>query len=515
MALTLSLPPLDSHPAHPPETRPGQVAKWLDEVLTRNAIEAARVIGDALAATNNVTVNDARRLELAEKFWHTAEILWPRLELYFASAAHPLRGEALEAAKAALGLAHELFTAYKHVLDHEANKRVLFGGNRMLAALIHRCMQCTWRILVNSYVAYAPILPRTWLDAHRIYAFARERGVHQRAIIGDLPDATPERAYLQALLLALANPYGFLQGQLDTVIGYVQEYSHWVKLTDEAPVHRMAKAVAIVPVGHDFPPFSASKGGSVEGNKIYLLAFDLAFQIQEQVRKLEAGGEFPSDIGRDAAARRRYLTLLNRLLRQWAIPPARRFNRLPSKARVVMCTEIQGVWQYSRGRHSGVAVPPQATPPLMHCQVINHTPAGYALRQTDAQPPALRIGELLALRVEGRVGPQVAIVRWFRNTMRGSGLEFGCEILSDNPEAAAAVLETAPDGKRVPVVLLPLDAGKSNAEDVLPQLVVPADAFGIDQGVALTRAGETGFAVLTKLVEQGPGYEIYDYAAVG
>ena len=189
---------------------------------------------------------------------------------------------------------------------------------------------------------------------------------------------------MQALLLALANPYGFLQGQLDTVIRYVQEYSHWVKLTDVAPVHRMAKAVAIIPVGHDFPPFSASKGGSIEGSKIFLLAFDLAFQIQEQVRKLEAGGDFPADVGKDMASRRRYLTLLKRLLRQWAIPPARQFNRLPSQARVVMCTELVGVWQYSRGRHSGVAVPPKSTPPLMHCQVINHTPAGYALRQTDA-----------------------------------------------------------------------------------------------------------------------------------
>jgi len=515
MALTLSLPPLDPRPANPPETRPAQVGKWLDQELTRNAIEAARVIGDALAATNIVAVSDARRLELAEKFWHTAEILWPRLELYFASAAHPLRGEALEAAKATLGLAQELFIAYKRVLQQEANKRALFRGNRALAVLVHRCMQCTWRILLNSYIAYAPILPRTWLDAHRIYAFARERGVHQRAISASEPAATPERAYVQALLLALANPYGFLQGQLDTVIRYVQEYSHWVKLTDVAPVHRMAKAVAIVPVGHDFPPFSASKGGAIEGSKFYLLAFDLAFRIQEQVHKLETGGEFPQDVGQDAASRRRYLTLLKRLLRQWAIPPARQFNRLSSKARVVMCTELLGVWQYSRGRHAGVSVPSGATPSLMHCQVINHTPAGYALRQTDADPAALRISELIALRVEGRPGPQVAIVRWFRNTMRGSGLEFGCEVLSDRPEAAAAALEGTPDGKRVPVVVLPSAADGSGSDDALPQIIVAAGNFGLDQGVALTRAGEKGFAVLTKLVEQGPGFEVYDFATVG
>lgn len=515
MPLTLSLPPLDLNPAHPPETRPAQVFPWLDGALKRNAVEAARLIGDALAATNVVAINDSRRLELAERYWATADVLWPKLEMQFARAVHPLSGDALEAAKASLNLAMELFVAYKRVLEREANKRVIFGGNRLLVAVIHRCVECATRILVNSYLAYAPIPPRTWLDAHRIYAFARERGLHDRPVSADDPESTSERAYLKALLLALANPYGFLQGQLDTVIRYVREYSHWVKLTDVVPVHRMAKAVAIIPVGHDFPPFSASKGGSIEGSKIFLLAFDLAFQIQEQVRKLEAGGEFPTSVGRDGASRLRYLTLLKRLLRQWAIPPARQFNRLPSRARVVMCTELAGVWQYSRGRHAGVAAGQPGLPPLTHCQVINHTPAGYALRQTDPTPSPLRIGELIALRVEGRPGPQVAILRWFRNTLRGSALEFGCEILSETPEAAAAASENAAEGdKRSPVVVLPVQAGKKGADDVLPQVIVAAGRFGVDQGVALTRGRETGFAVLTKLVEQGPGFEIYDFAVV-
>jgi cyclic-di-GMP-binding protein len=391
---------------------------------------------------------------------------------------------------------------------------VLFGGNRLLVVLVHRCLQATVRVLTTSYMSYAPVPPRTWLDAHRIYAFARERGLHQRTVAGDPDGATPESAYLKALLLALANPYGFAPGQLATVLDYVREHAHWAKLTDVVPVHRMAKAVAIVPVGHDFPPFSASKGGSIEGSKIFLLAFDLAFQIQEQVRKLEAGGAFPPGVGRDAASRQRYLILLKRLLRQWAIPPARQFNRLPSRAKVVMCTELAGVWQYSRGRHEGVAAPPTRLPVLMHCEVINHTPVGYALRQTDPEPGALRIGDLVGLRVEGRAGPQVAIVRWFRNSMRGSGLEFGCEILSDQPEAAAAAAEDAGDSRRLPVVVLPAEPAKSGREATLPQVIVGAGLFGIDQGIELVRGRDAGFAVLTKLVEQGPGFEIYDFAAV-
>jgi hypothetical protein len=108
------------------------------------------------------------------------------------------------------------------------------------------------------------------------------------------------------------------------------------------------------------------------------------------------------------------------------------------------------------------------------------------------------------------------MVRWFRNTLKGSALEFGCEILSDTPESAAAAAENAPEGqRRVPVVVLPAPAGKPGTDGSLPQVIVAAGVFSVDQGVALTRGKETGFAVLTKLVEQGPGFEVYDYAPVG
>ncbi len=516
MPLPLSLPAIDPRPANPPEIRFAKVAPWLDEIVRRDPADAARLIGDALAATNRMGMSDGKRLELAEKYWNTATTLWTPLEKQFTRATHPLNGEALEAAKAALTLASELCTAYKILLAREADKRIALGGQRLMVALIHRCLQCSARILVNSYLSYAPVPPRTWHDAHVIYAFARERSLHLIPVAPDQPEATPERLTIQSLLLALANPYGFLPGQLSIVLRYVQEYAHWAKLTDVVPVHRMAKAVAIVPVGHDFPPFSANKGGSIEGSKLFLLTFDLAFQIQEQLRALEAGGEVPSGTGRDPAARLQYISLLKRLLRQWAIPPARQFNRLPSRARVVTCAGLSGIWQYSRGAHAGVARPPTGLPQMANCQVINHTPAGYALRQTDATPAALRIGELIALRVEGRTGLQVAMVRWFRNTLKGGGMEFGCELLSDNPEAAAAAAEDADSGTLTPVVVLPGDGEiAGSGEPVLAQIVVPAGSFALEQAISLRRGKETGFAVLTKLVEQGPGFELYEYVAVG
>lgn len=515
MALNFSLPPLDEDVEQPAPTRAVALGRWLDTTLTRDAIDAARVLIDALAATNRIALRDARRLALAEKYWAAAEVLWPQLEAKFARASHPLTGEALEAAKNAVGLAHELAVAYKRLLARRAARRVFVGRTRTLVLLLQRSLQVTTRILANSYLSYAPVPPRTWLDAHAIYAFAHERGLNQKSNAADEPGATPERTYVRALLLALANPYGFQQGDLTTVIGYLDRASRSVKITDVPPVHRLAKAVAIVPVGHDFPPFAASKGGAVEGSKMYLLTFDLAFELQAELQALEAGGPQPPGFADAAISREHCIALATRLLRQWAIPPARQFNRVSSRAHVQMCPGLPGAWQNVLNARAGAREVPTGIPPMVHCQVLNHTPAGYALRQTDAAPAALRIGELIAVRGDTHSGMQVAVVRWFRNTMKGSGLDFGCELLSERPEAAMARPETAADdGPTTPVLVLPEDPAVPGHEGSPPQLIAPAGLFGVEHGVAIEGDGKKGLAVLTKLVERGPGFELFDYAVV-
>ena len=166
---------------------------------------------------------------------------------------------------------------------------------------------------------------------------------------------------------------------------------------------------------------------------------------------------------------------------------------------------------------SGLPAAAASLPPLTHCQVINHTPAGYALRQTDPAPSPLRIGELIALRVEGRAGPQVAMVRWFRNTLKGSAprIRLRNPLRQSRSGAAAAPRARPKASKRMPVVVLPRNRRASRATNGrCRRSSSPAGVFGVDQGVSLTRGKETGFAVLTKLIEQGPGFEIYDFAPV-
>jgi len=143
---------------------------------------------------------------------------------------------------------------------------------------------------------------------------------------------------------------------------------------------------------------------------------------------------------------------------------------------------------------------------VLNCEHITNFPgfpqgvAGYTLG------PALQEQATAA-------GLQVAMVRWFRNTLNDAMLEFGCELLSENPEAAAAAPENGPESSLLPVLVLPEEADADPGAPP-PQLAAPAGAFELEQAVSLRRGSATGFAVLTKLVEQGPGFDLYEFVPV-
>jgi len=511
--LGLTFPPYQADFERKPETRPPRVATWLEHATHRDSPTAARLIGDALAALNRVEMSESRRSELVAQYWKAAQSLWAPLTREFIRAPHPLRDEAQDAARAAITLACELSNAYKRMLENEVDKRLSLGGPRLVTALVRRSLQAGARILVNSYLSYSPIPPHTWHDLHAIYAFARSRNLHQAPRGNEPGDSTPEDIYVQSLLLALANPYGLFPNQIETAIRYLADHSHTVKLTDVAPVHRMAKAVAIVPIGHDFPPFSANKGGAVNGSKLFLMTFDLAFLLQDQLRKLEGGGDPPAGFRSGAPYRARNLVLLRRLLRQWAIPPARQFSRLPSRGRVIALAGFMNAWHGSRVADTRALAGHPDLPPPTTCQILNQTPGGYALRQIAATPSSLRIGDLITLRVEGKPGLQMAVVRWFRNAPTGTALEFGCELVSDSPRSGTAAAEDSVDRMPTPVVVLPGDPLGPDAQ--ADQVIVPTGAFGLENAIGIWHDQSKHVVVLTKLADHGPDYEIYEFASVG
>ena len=113
-----------------------------------------------------MALGDSRRHELVAQYWKASQPLWSPLVREFSRAPQPLRGDAQDAARAAVTLAVELSNAYKRMLEAEAAKRIAFGGARLTASLVRRSLQAGSRVLTNSYLSYSPVPPQTWHDLH-------------------------------------------------------------------------------------------------------------------------------------------------------------------------------------------------------------------------------------------------------------------------------------------------------------------------------------------------------------
>ncbi|HEY4137630.1 MAG TPA: hypothetical protein VGN65_04200, partial [Casimicrobiaceae bacterium] len=147
MKLGLTFPAFQDDFERKPETHAARVATWLLHAAHRDAPTAARLIGDALAALNRLDMSESRRSELIAQYWKTAQSLWTPLTGEFIRASQPLRGEAQDAARAAITLASELSNGYKRMLETEAGKRLSLGGPRLMTALIRRSLQSGARVL--------------------------------------------------------------------------------------------------------------------------------------------------------------------------------------------------------------------------------------------------------------------------------------------------------------------------------------------------------------------------------
>jgi hypothetical protein len=83
-------------------------------------------------------------------------------------------------------------------------------------------------------------------------------------------------------------------------------------------------------------------------------------------------------------------------------------------------------------------------------------------------------------------------------------------LLTDNSEAAAAQAEGPGAQPFLHVVLLP-DEGQDGSP---PMMLAPPRVFQLEQAISLRRGSSVGTVVLTKAVDQGPGFELYEYIVV-
>ena len=516
MALKLSLLPTDQKVDQPPELDLEKVKIELEGLLFDvQAVESGRTIAAALDRLNHWKLDPTERWHLLEEYFDKAAGSWMRLDELFANVAHPMPPDAAAAADVAVAIATGLAMGYKRILADLSRMRLGFGPPKVPSLLIHRCQQVLARVLAVSYLSFRPVPPNVWFEMHQVYLMARDSGTANTPYSEQAPGFTPEVAYIQVLLLALANPYGFLPGQISLALAFLGDYAHLAKLTDTAPVHKTASALAVVPIASDQPPMAARKVDVPDNaNALYLHCYDVVYAINRHVQELEAGTAWPASSVADSISQPQYLNFVERLLREWGVSPTRQELRSVGDRVVTLCAGLVPIFRAMleledarRGHHRPADAEQVARAP---CTVLNQTDGGYALRLDPSDAAmTLRVGEVVGLLESRQRRIPVAVVRWLRFDAHSGQTRFGVEVLSTSPELTKAVIPSR-DKLELPAIVLP----PAFLTDEFSTVVVPPGILSSDLELRLGGATNPETVIVTRLIEQTLSFERYEFILV-
>jgi hypothetical protein len=513
--LKLSLLPVDQRTDRPPDL---DVAKVKDELsalsFATEPVESARSVIASLERLNHWKIDPTQRWHLLEEYFNATSGSWKELDEIYANVAHPMTKEAAAAADVAMNVATGLAMGYKRILADLSRMRLGFGPPKVPAQLIHRCQQTLARILAVTYLSFRPVPPNTWFEMHQVYLLARDSGIATQPYSESKPGFTPEVAYIQVLLLALANPYGFLPGQIALALSFLGDYAHLAKLTDTPPVHRTASALAVVPIASDQPPMAARKVDVPENaNALYLHCYDVVYAINRHVQELEAGTAWPASSVADYISQPQYLNFVERLLREWGVAPTRQELRSIGDRVVTLCAGLMPIFramlELEEARRAAIRSAEYESVPRAQCTVLNQTDGGYALRLDPGEALTLRVGEVVGLLEARQRRVPVAVVRWLRFDAGTGQTRFGVEVLSTSPDLTKAVVPSK-NNLELPAIVLP----PAFLTDEFSTIVVPPGMLVPDLELQLGGTANPETVIVTRLIEQTLSFERYEFIMV-
>ena len=528
MDIKLALPQYPPVPSFTVEIRPKQVKEWLDALPLANSQDAGRKLADAITTINSIKLGDEARLKLLELYRGAALVLLPALQQHYAGKPLPLPEKSRQAAMLTRELLSELANGYKLALRDLISRRISFGANKFVLLAVARVIECLGAILNVSYEMYGPTPAGIWAELHQLYGYAVRQNLHE------LPIAEGEKTgindlYKQVLLIALADPYRLLQGQLADVREYLARFGQYALLQPLSKTEN-THGLFLVRLDDDKPPKALAQHSGVTDARtdILLNTVPLARVLHQHVQALDANTPL-TKLGLPQAARQpSYREMLKRLIKQWGIPPKRVFNRTPARNRIFICSGISSLHRAlsqdemhdTPGDTAETHIILQVSDGLsstgnyqtLNCtswQVMNESAGGVALAREPDSQAKIKVGDIIGVGADKPGGWGVAIVRWMQSNA-GNNLGLGAQMLAPQAEAIAIKpLISAPDALFQPALLLPEVAALKQPA----RIVAPRGSFQpLREFEVRTQSGVTASVRATQLIEQTDSLDLFFFS---
>jgi len=528
MKLYLSVPRQSARSAPETTTRTRQTRAYIARLPLLDAGESVRQILSGVHGMNRTPVRTAQRLKLLDMYRAPLRVIRGQVESRLSRGAAPLSAANLSMAEAFRDCCIEMGYGYKIVILEVARSR----RRRQLDELRLSMGRTLFYLEQAAYACamYRQLPPEgLWLEAHTIYWYARQLGIHEDGIRDPVTRTRSETSisvsYRRALLFGLSDPYHQSVPLMGRLLEFLRRHAQDAAITRFAKPPTERCQFVIDPMS-DRParPFVKVMDDPPPRDGLLLDTLNLTRRAHDQLQRLTSAEEYDVELDdefQDELGRK----LLEEVVYAWGVTPRRREEReAAGHTTVALAIGVAAVSRCLNGGKpvelSSAAQPDHANlGPLprypahgrqvestpVECRVVDRSESGIRLSiaYDAAGAGTVTVGEVVALRVDDGAW-RTGTIRWVH--CPGERIQIGVALL---PPAVRPVAvrpfsnDNASNANEAPfsdALAIQRAGGESGI-----QLIAPAGVYRQQRNLFIDDGNALQMARGTRLIERHPG----------
>ncbi len=484
------------------------------------------------------------RMRIQEQLRETVSYIQGELAKKYAGKAVPLDAVELATWKKVTTLWQSFTHAYQICLqNYQDNDQALAI---FAPAILQRILCLTYKQMLEYWRIYQNIPEALWGQLHKTYALAEQLGLEKIAVKDPLnrmiEGTRPESAYVQALLLDLADPHRMNAKQLEQVDRWLDKWAARINIL-KTPVARSHPDLKLPTQVVDFSRTTGIQFGTPFETGPTLRHLDvtpLAATLVKRIKHLRKGGNPAElDVGPDCKMPA-CEAVLYRLYQQWCEPQQHRaFERRSGDYKAQVSFTLAAIHFFcnggkaylqpgERGRqdmtwrevedlhifgHVSSSTQKQQASQIgfaaENWQILDESALGFRITANGLHAARLALGQLIAIRHPQASHFAIGQIRWMRFDEKGD-LNAGIHSFPGIPMAV---------GIRAPM-LIPTLQNKLTQAFLLPEiptikeaatLVLPLGWYSPNKLLEL-HIDDTLTVRMTQIVERGADFERVTFA---
>jgi len=423
------------------DTRPPDVEDWLNTLPYVDFERTSMLILEAISATNHVNLKPAIRLDLVA--------LYNRPYQYYVDtqiklgSQHTLQSIDLMVRQIAVlsKITANLANACKLIARDSAGQKTLWGRIKPFQVALHQAIHYLSHGLIFSYLQYAPVPEKFWLEINKLYKHAELAGLSDAELrlpegFGGSRIQTIGAAYKRIALISLLDPYHLPFGAIWEIYNQLERWSAYSRMVPYQPglERNGAFAVDIDSAARPVPMEHFDDHTLRETHRIIVVR-ELETEINSRLELLKKGGKAEPDTCISPHIAKLVLT---QMAQSMGTPPRRSSPRILNQGSVQLIFGLNAIYFHINGAKEFVSTtaqdetehfltdslfarPPSETKPPQYAtelwNLLDMGPEGFSVDSAVAQGNLVRVGDLVAIRRENSGAGQnsnwsLGVIRW-------------------------------------------------------------------------------------------------------